>query len=72
MNFCNGARNMTPDSPLDAVVITNQVLWNLFYTEQTDYRPRILAKGITLNDYQGSILDISLVAGLFCSCHNPT
>lgn len=50
----------TPDSPLDAVVITNQSTLELVLREQTDYRPPNTRKGITLNDYQGSILDISL------------
>ena len=50
----------TPDSPLDAVVITNQVTLEFVLREQTDYRPPNTRKGITLNDYQGSILDVSI------------
>ncbi len=40
----------------DAVVITNQITLELVLKAQLDYSPPNTRKGITLNDYQGSLL----------------
>jgi hypothetical protein len=42
----------------DAVVITNQQTLELVLHSQVDFRPPNTRKGITLNDYQGSLLNI--------------
>jgi len=42
----------------DAVVITNQVVLEFVLNAQLDFRPPNNRRGITLNDYQGSLLEI--------------
>jgi len=42
----------------DAIVITNPLTLELVLHAQPDFRPPNTRKGITLNDYQGSLLDV--------------
>lgn len=44
----------------DAVVITNPDTLEYVLRAQIDFRPPNTRKGITLNDYQGSVLDINI------------
>ena len=56
INWCR--KHDTQDSPLDAIVITNPGTLELVLHAQSDFSPPNTRKGITLNDYQGSMLDV--------------
>jgi hypothetical protein len=53
INWCKGYN-------ADAVIITNQATLELVLHAQADFRPPNTKKGITLNDYQGSVLNIRI------------
>lgn len=54
MEFTNWCKHYEAD----AVIITNAAVLELVLYQQSDFSPPNTRKGITLNDYQGSMLDV--------------